>query len=78
MDKAVSVLISLGIITFGGLVIAAAIVKGWVFAWAVLALFALIVGFVSLFGSGHWRLAFLCRNPAVDADAPLTCPVGLG
>jgi hypothetical protein len=51
MDKALSLLISVGIITLGAWVVAATIVKGWPFAWALLALFPLITGFFSLPGS---------------------------
>jgi hypothetical protein len=51
MDKALSLLISVGIITIGAWVVAATIVKGWPFGWAMLALFPLITGFISLYGS---------------------------
>jgi len=51
MDKSLSLLISVGIITLGAWVVAATIVKGWPFAWALMALFPLISGFISLHGS---------------------------
>ena len=51
MDKALSLLISAGILTFGAEVIVATIVKGWPFGWALIALFPLLTGSISLYGS---------------------------
>ena len=50
MDRAVSLLISVGIITFGAWVTAATI-EGWPLVWTVMALFPLLTGFISLYGS---------------------------
>jgi hypothetical protein len=50
-STALSLLISVGIITLGAWVVAATIVKSWPFAWALLALFPLKTGFISLSGS---------------------------
>jgi hypothetical protein len=51
MDKMVSLLISVGIITFGAWVTAATIAKGWPLVWTLMALFPLLTGFISLYGS---------------------------
>ena len=51
MDKVVSLLISVGIITFGAWVAAATIAKGWPLVWTLMALFPLLTGFISLYGS---------------------------
>jgi hypothetical protein len=51
MDKVVSLLISVGIITFGAWVTAATIANGWPLVWALMALFPLLTGFISLYGS---------------------------
>ena len=51
MDKVVSLLISVGIIPFGAWVTAATIAKGWPLVWTVMALFPLLTGFMSLYGS---------------------------
>jgi hypothetical protein len=51
MDKVVSLLISVGIITFGAWVAAATIAKGWPLVWTVMALFPLLTGFISLYDS---------------------------
>ena len=51
MDKVVSLLISVGIITFGAWVTAATIAKGWPLVWTVMALFPLLTGFISLYDS---------------------------
>ncbi len=47
----VSLLISVGIITFGAWVTAATIPKGWPLVWTLMALFPLLTGFISLYGS---------------------------
>ena len=51
MDKVVSLLISVGIITFGAWVTAATIAKGWPLVWTLMALFPLLTGFISLYDS---------------------------
>jgi hypothetical protein len=51
MDKVLSLLISGGITTLGAWVVTATIIKGWPFAWALLALFSLLTGIISLSGS---------------------------
>jgi fatty acid desaturase len=51
MDKVVSLLISVGIITFGAWVAAATIAKGWPLVWTLMALFPLLTGFISLYDS---------------------------
>ena len=51
MDKVVSLLILVGIITFGAWVTAATIAKGWPLVWMLMALFPLLTGFISLYGS---------------------------
>jgi hypothetical protein len=51
MDKVLSLLISVGITTLGAWVVTATIIKGWPFAWALLALFSLLTGIISLSGS---------------------------
>jgi hypothetical protein len=51
MDKVVSLLISVGIITFGAWVTAATIAKGWPLVWTLMAMFPLLTGFISLYGS---------------------------
>ncbi len=51
MDKVVSLLISVGIITFGAWVTAATIPKGWPLVWTLMALFPLLTGFISLYDS---------------------------
>jgi hypothetical protein len=49
MDKVLSLLISLGIVILGAWLIVATAFKGWPFGWALLALFALLTGFCSLY-----------------------------
>lgn len=49
MDKVVSLLISIGIITFGAWVATATIAKGWPLVWTLMALFPLLTGFISLY-----------------------------
>jgi len=49
MDKVLSLLISLGIVILGAWVVVAIVFKGWSIGWAVLALFALLTGFGSLY-----------------------------
>jgi hypothetical protein len=51
MDKVVSLLISVGIITFGAWVAAVTIAKGWPLVWTLMALFPLLTGFISLYDS---------------------------
>jgi hypothetical protein len=51
IDKVVSLLVSVGIITFGAWVAAATIAKGWPLVWTLMALFPLLTGFISLYGS---------------------------
>jgi hypothetical protein len=51
MDKVVSLLISVGIITFGAWVATATIAKGWPLVWTLMALFPLLTGFISLYDS---------------------------
>jgi hypothetical protein len=51
MDKVVSLLISIGIITFGAWVATATIAKGWPLVWTLMALFPLLTGFISLYDS---------------------------
>jgi hypothetical protein len=51
MDKVLSLLISVSITTLGAWVVTATIIKGWPFAWALLALFPLLTGIISLSGS---------------------------
>ena len=48
MDKVVSLLISVGIITFGAWVATATIAKGWPLVWTLMAPFPLLTGFISL------------------------------
>jgi hypothetical protein len=49
MDKVVSLLISVGIITFGAWVATATIAKGWPLVWTLMALFPLLTKFISLY-----------------------------
>jgi hypothetical protein len=49
MDKVLSLLTSLGIVILGAWLIVATVFKGWPFGWALLALFALLTGFGSLY-----------------------------
>ena len=51
MDKVLSLLISVSITTLGAWVVTATIIKGWPFVWALLALFSLLTGIISLSGS---------------------------
>jgi hypothetical protein len=51
MDKVLSLLISVGIITFGAGVIAATVTEGWPLVWTLMALFPLLTGFISLYHS---------------------------
>ena len=51
LSKGVWLLISVGLITFGAWVTAATIAKGWPLVWTVMALFPLLTGFISLYGS---------------------------
>ena len=51
MDKVLSLLISVGIITFGAWVVTATIVKGWPLVWTLMALFPFLTGFISRYGS---------------------------
>jgi hypothetical protein len=51
MDKVLSLLISVSITTLGAWAVTAAVIKGWPFAWALLALFSLLTGIISLSGS---------------------------
>ena len=51
MDKVLSLLISVGIITFGAWVVTATIVKGWPLVWTLMALFPFLTGFISLYGA---------------------------
>jgi hypothetical protein len=51
MDKAVSLQISVGIITFGARAATATIAKGWPLVWTLMALFPLFTGFISLYDS---------------------------
>ena len=45
-----SLLISVGIIAFGAWVVVATIAKGWPLVWTLMALFPLLIGFISLYG----------------------------
>jgi hypothetical protein len=47
MDKALSVLISVGIIIFGAWVVAATIATGWPLVRTLMALFPILTGFIS-------------------------------
>jgi hypothetical protein len=49
MDKVLSLLISLGIVILGAWIVGATVFKGWPLGWALLALFALLTGFGSLY-----------------------------
>jgi hypothetical protein len=51
MDKVLSLLISVGIITFGAGVVAATVTEGWPLVWTLMALFPLLTGFISLYHS---------------------------
>ena len=51
MDKVLSLLISLGIVLLGAWVVVATVLKGWPLGWPLLALFALLTGFGSFYGS---------------------------
>jgi hypothetical protein len=69
MDKVVSLLILVGIITFGAWVTAATIAKGWPLVWMLMALFPLLTGFISLYdsikGTGNAANGRSCR-PSPD------------
>ena len=49
MDKVVSLLISVGIITFGAWAATATIAKAWPLVWTLMALFPLLTGFITLY-----------------------------
>jgi hypothetical protein len=51
MDKVLSLLISLGIIAMGDWVAVATIAEGSPFVWTVMALFPLLIGFISFLES---------------------------
>jgi hypothetical protein len=51
MDKVLSLLISAGIISFGAWVVVITIAKGSPLGWTLMALFPLLTGFISLYGS---------------------------
>ena len=51
MDKVVSLLISVGIITFGARVATVTVAKGWPLVWTLMTLFPLLTGFISLYDS---------------------------
>jgi hypothetical protein len=51
MDKVLALLISVGVIALGDWVIVATIVKGSPFVWTLMALFPLLIGFISFYES---------------------------
>ena len=51
MERAATLLISVGILAFGAWVAAATIAKGWPLVWTLMALFPLLTGFISLYDS---------------------------
>jgi hypothetical protein len=51
MERAATLLISVGILAFGAWVAAATIAKGWPLVWTLMALFPLLTGFISLHDS---------------------------
>jgi hypothetical protein len=51
MDKVLSLLISVGIIAMGDWVVVATIAKGSPFVWTLIALFPLLIGFISFYES---------------------------
>jgi hypothetical protein len=51
MDKVLALLISVGIIALGDWVVVATIVKGSPFVWTLIALFPLLIGFISFYES---------------------------